>query len=216
MADYAPITREDLRVALARDLRDPDMKTFTDLTINDLINQSIVEVSRIYPRQGVIEILVEASGQRQFTVDAKNIFRVELIKDGEVYYGVPRTNGSMTAAEDGWDFHAGILWMPQFASHRLEVGDSTPSVRIWGYWPREIMYDDTETLDGDAEFEFAVRTYALLLGYQRLQNDRLLFQQWLTTTGNTDVSPNQLGMTADMYMSQWRELRNRLRGMQRV
>ena len=90
------------------------------------------------------------------------------------------------------------------------------TLRVWGYWPRELFTDDADVLDGDAETEFAVRCVSVLNGYQRLQNDRMLFQQWLTSTGNTDVSPNQLAQTADMYQSQWREMRNRLRTLQRT
>lgn len=215
---YTPPVKSDIRAGVSRDLRDPDNKTFTTQEVDDLVNQAIVEVGRVYPKQDVVEMAVTDDGQRQFTTDVTSLFRVELVKDGVVFYGVPRVSNMLTAAEDGWDLHGGILWMPEFAAQRLVVADS-PTVRIWGYWRRDTFATadpDTTVFDGDAEAEFAVRTYALLLGYQRLQNDRILFQQWLTNTGNTDVSPNQLGGTADMYMSQWRELRNRLRGLQRV
>jgi hypothetical protein len=215
---YTPPTRATLQAALARDLRDPDLGTFTAAELNDLINQSVVEVSRIYPKQEVQELTVTEDMQRTFATDCVGAFRVELMRDGEVGYAVVH-NDHEYSGEGGWDLHAGFLWLPKFASNYLRL-DQTPTVRVWGYWPRDLFSvgpeGDIETLDGDAEAEFGVRVYATLLGYQRLQNDRLLFQQWLTTTGNTDVSPNQLSQTADLYQSQWREMRNRLRSLQRV
>lgn len=216
---YTPPTRATLRAALARDLRDPDLATFTAPELNDLINQSMVEVSRVYPKQDVQELEVAEDGQRSYATDCVGAFRVELMRDGEVRYAVV-PNGSADSGEGGWDLHAGFLWLPRFAATYLKL-DQTPTVRVWGYWARDLMQgdtpeDDAQFADVDAEAEFAVRVYATLLGYQRLQNDRLLFQQWLTTTGNTDVSPNQLAQTADLYQSQWREMRNRLRSLQRV
>ena len=202
-----------LRSAVARDLRDPDLKTFTAQELNDLINLGVVEVGRVYSKQDVQELTVESDGQQVYACDAIAIFRVELLKDSVIYYGVPQ-NADETSGEGGWDLHGGNLYIPKtFASH-LAV-ENSPTVRVWGYWPRELFSEDTDVLDGDAETEFAVRTVATLNGYQRLQNDRLLFQQWLTNTGNSDVSPNQLAQTADLYQSQWREMRNRLRNIQR-
>ena len=211
---YTPPDRATLRAALARDLRDPDLGTFTAAELDDLINQSMVEVSRIYPKQEVQEFDVSEDGQRTFATDCVGAFRVELMRDGEVRYAVTHNDHELTG-EGGWDIHAGFLWLPKFAANYLKL-DQTPKVRVWGYWPRELMTADSDIADVDAEAEFGLRTYATLLGYQRLQNDRLLFQQWLTTTGNTDVSPNQLAQTADLYQSQWAEMRKRLRYAQRV
>jgi hypothetical protein len=210
---YAAPTRDVLRTAVARDLRDPDGETFTDAELNDLLNYAIVEVGRIYPKQQVEEIAITTDGQSMYPTEAYALFRVEVLEDGKAPVGVP-INRLDDSGEGGWDLHAGTLWVPRFASQRLLA--NTHSLRVWGYWPRELFSQDTDVLDGDADTEFAVRTVATLSGYQRLQNDRLLFQQWLTNTGNTDVSPNQLAQTADMYQSQWREMRNRLRTLQRV
>lgn len=210
---YTAPDRTTLRASVARDLRDPDNATFTVEELDDLLNLAVVEVGRVYPKQQVIEITPDDDAQEVFVTDAYALFRVEVLQEGYDPSGIP-INGSEYTAQGGWDLHAGNLYLPRFATRGL-VAD-THTLRIWGYWPRELFTDDTDTLDGDAECEFAVRTVATLNGYQRLQNDRLLFQQWLTNTGNTDVSPNQLAQTADMYQSQWREQRNRLRTLQRV
>jgi hypothetical protein len=215
---YTPPSRADLRNALARDLRDPDLKTFTDLELNDLINQALVEVGRVYPKQEVQELAVAADGQEQYPCDAKALFRVEVIVAGQVVRGIAQNNHALHG-QNGWDLHGGTLFLPLHVRGTLKIAES-PTIRVWGYWAREVMQgadplDDEQLADTDAEAEFGVRTYASLMGYQRLQNDRLLFQQWLTNTGNSDVSPNQLAQTADMYMSQWREMRQRLRAIQR-
>lgn len=196
-----------------RDLRDPDGETFTVDEVNDLLNLAIVEVSRIYPKQQVLEVTPDADEQAVYPTDALALFRVEVLQEGVTPRYVP-LNAHEQSGEGGWDLHGGNLFLPQYSARGI-VAD-THTLRIWGYWPRELFSEDTDTLDGDAETEFAVRTVATLNGYQRLQNDRLLFQQWLTNTGNTDVSPNQLAQTADMYQSQWREMRNRLRTLQRT
>jgi len=210
---YTAPTRDVLRTAVSRDLRDPDGETFTEEELNDLLNLALTEVGRIYPKEQVEEIVVTQDGQHVFPTEAYALFRVEVLQEGQAPSGVP-LNGLDSSGEGGWDLHAGALYLPQFVARSLAA--DTHSLRIWGYWPRELFTSDTDTLDGDADTEFAVRTVATLNGYQRLQNDRLLFQQWLTNTGNSDVSPNQLAQTADMYQSQWREMRNRLRTLQRV
>jgi hypothetical protein len=215
MAAYRPVALSTLRGSLARDLRDPiPSKTFSTLELNDLLNQAMVEVGRIYPKELVREYSISLDGQEQITCDASSVFRVEIVRDGAVQGGIAQTDHGLHS-QSGWDLHGGILWLPLYARGPLKVADS-PTIRVWGYWDRELMYDDTDMADVDAEGEFGVRTYAALLGYQRLQNDKMLFQQWLTNTGNTDVSPNQLAQTADMYQSQWREMRQRFRRLQRT
>jgi hypothetical protein len=211
---YTPVSRSTLRASVSRDLRDPTNASFTTQEVNDLINQAMVEVGRIYPKQRVVEYAVSVDQQEQFVCDAAAIFRVEVVQDGQVQKGVPASTVS-EHGQTGWDLHGGLLWLPYFARNTLVAADS-PTVRVWGYWDRVIPSADTDTMDTDAEAEYAVRTYATLLGYQRLQNDRMLFQQWLTNTGNTDISPNQLAQTADLYQSQWREMRQRLRYLQRT
>jgi hypothetical protein len=210
---YSPPARSTLRAAVARDLRDPEFRTFTTIEVDDLLNLAIVEVSRVYPKQVVQDFPVSIDGQHQWPCNASGIFRVELIERDKYPVGIPN-NTSEHSGQTGWDLHAGALWLPYNIATSLRAG--THVIRLWGYWPRETLSSDGEALDGDAEMEFAVRTVAALNGYQRLQNDRLLFQQWLTNTGNTDVSPNQLAQTADLYQSQWREMRMRLRTLQRV
>lgn len=213
---YTPPDLGTLRAAVSRDLRDPDNQTFTLLEIDDLINGAIAEVGRIYPKSEVRELAVDEDGRSTYSTDALALFRVEVIKDGRIVAGIP-SNSLSTSSNGGYDLHGGTLYVPYFVSANLKVDDS-PTLRIWGYFPREPMTGDPgDILDSDdLDFEFGVRTYATLMGYQRLQNDRILFQQWLTNTGATDVSPNQLAQTADMYQSQWGAMRQRLRHLQRV
>ena len=67
----------------------------------------------------------------------------------------------------------------------------------------------------DAEAESAIRLYALMRGYQRLQQDRALFQQWLAIPGNKDISPTQLDGMANTYMADWHRHRNQMRRIRR-
>jgi hypothetical protein len=187
--------------------------TFTTQEVDDLLNYGMVEVTRVYPKERIDVLNVTVDGQSAYIPGAESIFRVEVMEEGKPPRGIPQ-NSQPDDAQGGWDFHAGSLYLPYGVTVSLVAGIHT--IRIWGYWQRELMYGDNDVMDGDAETEYAVRTVATLNGYQRLQNDRLLFQQWLTNTGNTDVSPNQLAQTADLYQSQWREMRMRLRTLQRM
>lgn len=211
---YSAPDRTTLRAGIQRDLRDPNGATFTANELNDMLNYAMVEVGRIYPKEDVQELTVATDNQRQYATDAVAIFRVEVIQDSRVVAAIP-PNREADTAESGWDLHGGILYLPWYVCANLVIANS-PTVRVWGYWARDLFSTDGDVMDGDAEVEFAVRTFAVLTGYQRLQNDRILFQQWLTNTGNTDVSPNQLAQVADLYRSQWDSMRNRLRKVQRV
>ena len=206
-------TLEDMRASVSRDLRDPSNNTFTTDEVDDLVRMGIVEVSRIHPKEEVRLLMVESALQDSFACDALALFRVEAIGSDGYLVGVPVSVSNEDAA-GGWDLHGGTLYLPGYIFNRF-TSVPGPSVRVWGYWPRDVLTEDAEVFDGDADAEYATRAYALTLGYQRLQNDRVKSQQWMTTTGNTDVSPNQLAQTADMYQSEWRAYRQRIRTLQR-
>jgi hypothetical protein len=210
---YVPPTLTTLRESVRRDLRDPNNDAFTDLEVKDLINGAVLEVSRVYPKEQVVSIDVTESDQRVFgAVGAYAIFRVEALKDGNVYYGVPG-GASEVHSQAGWDYHGGTLYLPDFVG---ALDPETNTLRVWGYWPRETMDAGTDRLDGDAETEWAVRAVATVSGYQRLQSDRTLFQQWRTNPANTDVSMNQLVQLTDFYQGHWERLRRRIRILQRT
>jgi hypothetical protein len=209
---YSPPTRVSLRTSVQRDLRDPTAQTFLAAEVDDLINIGILEVSRVYPKEQRISVDVTLADQRTFIIGATSIFRVEVVKEGVTVFGV-RVNALENHAQSGWDYHGGVLYLPEFVG---PLDAALNSLNVWGYWPRATMHLDADVLDGNAECEYAVRAVATATGYQRLQNDRALFQQWRTNPLNSDVSPNQVAQMADFYMAHWDRLRKRIRIIQRV
>jgi hypothetical protein len=209
---YTPPTRTALRASILRDLRDPDGEAFTNTEVNDLINVGILEVGRVYPKEDVVSLDLSEDDQRLYTaVGAYALFRVELLKDGEVVLGIP-ANMASEHGQGGWEYHGGSLYLPEFVG---SLDTDAHTVRVWGYWPRDTMDADGDILDGDAECEYAVRAVAAVTGYQRLQSDRTLFQQWRTNPANSDVSMNQLTQLTDFYQGHWERLRKRIRIIQR-
>jgi hypothetical protein len=55
------------------------------------------------------------------------------------------------------------------------------------------------------EREQAMRDYCMVLGLKRLVNERDLFTQWQTRSGNTDVSPAALMNALNIAMADWKQ-----------
>jgi hypothetical protein len=208
---YSPKTREQLRTAVATDLRDPTGTTFTPTEIDGLINEGISEVSRVYPREAT-DTVAFVEGVSAYPVDFEQIFRVEWFRDG-VYQATIPSNHDDDSAQGGWDHFAGSLHLPW--SRVPYMFEATDTLRLWGYQTRNQLTDDAEVFDGDADAEFGVRTYAVLTGYQRLLNSRALYQQWTLESVNSDMGPRWLMAAADSYERQWQRIRQQLRNLRR-
>jgi len=209
---YTPPSLATLRASVARDLRDPTYKTFSTTEVNDLINAGIVEVSRVAPVESLQSVVFQGN-QAEYPVAVTDAFRVELYVDGEYNATIP-PNTDDDSAQGGWDLFGGMLHVPWSLVPRLSE-DTQDTFRVWGYRNRSTLSADNESLEGDADIEQSVRTYALLEGYQRLVNSRALFQQWVQTPGNSDVSPTQLMGFAQTYESQWQRIRQQMRKLRR-
>jgi hypothetical protein len=211
---YAPPTLAVLRGKVATDLRDPTNTTFTTAELNGLIGEAISEVSRIYPIEAVDSIPF-ATGVAEYAVDFEEVFRVEWFRNNAYQATIP-TNHDDDSAQGGWDLFGGVLHLPWSRVPYMIPGDT---LRVWGYQTRSQFSNgtpgETEVFDGDADAEYAVRTYAVLSGYQRLLNSRALFQQWTTDSVNSDMGPRWLMATAQAFESQWQRIRQQLRTLRR-
>ena len=69
---------------------------------------------------------------------------------------------------------------------------------VFGYADRDLPAAEDDILDVTDNTDYnCVLTHCKHLGFELLNHDRSLYQQWLAATNNTDVSPTQLqGMTA--------------------
>jgi hypothetical protein len=180
--------------------------------VNDLINFGLVEVNRVYPLAQVETVDVTLDGDdkvvRVYTIESSEIQRVEVWRDGAFREQVPEM---VEESNSGYDLFGATLTIPSW----LTLDDQIDSIKVYGYADRALPSADGETLETDAEAEMALRLYATLLGYQRLQTDRAQFQQWMALPGNNDISANQLDGMANTYLAQWRQHRNQMRRVRR-
>lgn len=210
---YAAPSRVFLREGVARDVQDPTFETFTEQEINDLINEGIVELNRIRPKEYVGNVVL-TDGVFDYDLYALariiGVFKVEVWRD-DAYYHSPL--GATENSATGWDFFAGRLLIPS----GWAFDATTDTLRIYGYADRDILTLDEEVLDAeDAEDEHLIRAYIKHTVFQRLVADRALYQQWQVQSNNTDVSPTQLLGMEQVYRSTWDRLRNRARRLRRV
>lgn len=205
---YAAPTYETLKASIAADLRDPDNKTFSEANIESYILFGMNEVNRLRPLQSVETVtLTETSDELdlQYTITIDDIRRIDVWRDGKYYSTLARENGEPNS---GWEVWGAELTLPTWAG-TLDV--DTDELKVYGYGARAIPSLDADVLEFDSEAETAVRLYARLRGYQALQNDRALFQQWMAQPQNNEISATQLDGIANSYQAEWERHRNRIR-----
>ena len=209
---YDAPTLAQMRAKVMQDLRDPEGKTISVDEATDLVRMAIIEVSSVYPKEATDVITLEAGTYRYPTL-VQEPFRVELVTVDGVFVIEP---GDGVDVRNGWDHFAGVLDLPQALSFSVTGNpDTTDLLRVWGYAPRIPPDLDDDVVDVDAKAERAIRLNAALTGYQRLVNDRTLYSQWNTASGNTDVTMSQLVSLAQVFSQQWDAERRRLRVLRR-
>lgn len=217
---YAAPQLADLRVSVARDLRDPDNETFTPEQVLDFINEGIVELNRIRP----IEARETYVGDDPLTSLPFNyVFMVEHCVQANV--GDPLAWSTVSPSEEehgygrnGWTYFGNELhFSPQIAYNIARAIDAYTAAQVhlavWGYQDRDLIsgLDETEVapfLDG--RDEFAVRKYARLSGFRALSQDRALYQQWQQQANNSDISETQLNGMVNTYAGDWERVRKGL------
>lgn len=208
---YTPPMQSALRASISRDLHDPDNDTFSTTEVNDLINMGIAELNRLRPKEYRADIVLVANTYSYaLPVEVDGIIRVELWRDGVFATTIPVQDGEYPAS--GWDLFGNILYLPQ----GYIFNDLTDGITVWGYEIRNAPALDDDVLDIDLDGESLIRSYAQYTCFQRLLMNRALFQQWQTNANNSDVSATQLLGMAQVYASEWRALRNRVRRLRRL
>jgi hypothetical protein len=205
---YSPPTYESLKAAIAADLRDANNKTFTEANVESYILFGMNEINRLRPLQSVETIeLTETSGELdlQYTIGIEDIRRIDVWRNDKYYSQLPREGGEPNS---GWEVWGTTLTLPTWAA-TMDV--DTDELKVYGYGNRAIPSLDADVLEFDAEAETAVRLYARVRGYQALQNDRALFQQWMAQPQNNEISATQLDGIANSYQAEWERHRNRIR-----
>jgi hypothetical protein len=207
-------TLAELRTAVGRDLRDPDLRTFLAATVDDLINAGIEEVSRVYPVEKVVSVTPVADTY-EYDLSGEsfiNIFRVEHLRSDLFYSLVTPSDGDDQI--NGWEFFGGSLYFPRVSTANLVP--ATDEFRVWGYATRARLTDDAQVAELDETGEWAVRAYAKSSAFQLMHADRAIYKAWQAMSQNSDVSPNQLSQMVALYTSEWDRQRNHLRRLRRV
>lgn len=214
----------DLRSSIADDLRDPDNKTFSDAIIGDMVNQALAEIGRIAPRKFQEDLdpvenqfeyqLLETQG---FTdaVPEVEVYRVELWDETRTPHApfkliAPSSEAYVNFSSTGWHVVEGVLELPYWLVSFIGSAVSSYSIRVWGYCPYVPLSADADVVPVSNEKEWALRQYVRVLALQRLANDRVLFTQWQTRSGNTDMSFAGLLSDRNSAMEDWRRMKREI------
>ena len=212
---YTPPRFDDLRDAVASDLRDPLHKAFTDTQIGDLVNEGIAELNRLRPLER-IESLPLVEGSKAYATTLQGVFLVEGKRQGEpAYWPIPETDyAAGVGSQGGWTLFGGFLVLPGLMT---PLDPDVDDIRVWGYRDRNELVADSDVPQFiDLTDEQAVRSYARYTALEMLLHDRALFQQWQTQTNNSDISATQLLQAASTLQGQWDTLRKRVARLRRV
>jgi hypothetical protein len=215
---YVPPTRSEFRTIIYRALRDFSAQVFGAATINDFIHEAMMDLSAYRPHEtfrvmywhdntwspppemneGVDEVWLVYGRTASQDPRKPNLF-------------IPHADYSTNRA--GWDIavtegsEAPGLYLWRYWIGRMQAWAKREPANIqlvsFGYGPRTLPMDDDDVLDlKNPTDEFCITQHCKWLGYQMLNADRALYQQWLRATNNTDVSPTQLaGMLAQSEAS---------------
>lgn len=210
-------TLATLKVDVARDLRDPSARTFTEDDIEDIIAQGMVEIGRIAPRrfQEDIDLVADALEYQLLTDDFSaavpeiEVSRVELWDTTQTPNRPVRRLNPMSAeyinfSEAGWFVRDGILEVPSWVPLYVEGAEADYLIRVWGWAPYAIMDSDDDVVPLSYEREQALRAFAKSEALRRLLSSRELYTQWQTRSGNTDVSPAALMNDLNLAEESWR------------
>lgn len=220
---FAPPLRSELGTTVSRALRDPNGSVFPAETINDFIGQAMADLSAYRPKE-MREVAAWPLPDPSPFVDLTAVWKVEVrilnnvndyVRTLTIPYGDP-SGGSNRA---GWDFYAGELLIPPFWTTRIDAATVNQVSEMWvyGYADRDIPTDDFEVLDLQDTTDYdCVLNHCKSLGFELLNHDRALYQQWIAATNNTDVSPTQLSGMLNQAESTFQRSRSRNTKLRRV
>lgn len=213
-----------LKTEVSEALRDPSLKTFEDLAVGRLVNMAVAEIGRIAPEQFQEDIAPEADileyvlRSNEFGGDLTpeiEVSRVELWDTTTTPYTrryvVPSAASQYTAdSEVGWMNWGGTLSLPRRIQQVMSGVEDNYLIRVWGWSPYAEMEDDEDLFSGSTELKWAVVKYAHLAGLRRLVNERELFSQWQTRSGNTDTTLGGLLSDYNATRDEWRRDKHEL------
>ena len=214
-------TLSELQVIVARALRDVSNEVFSTADLTDMINSGITVVSNMAPRQYMEDI--ESTGESTYApLDGAADERLEL-RRVEIWTSdlgspaaadlfqcrvPPAAAEYSNESQAGWDLWGGTLYLPKYYADLATSGNYF--IRIWGYAPFTELVNSDDDDDLTNETRFAVVSYATMVGYERLEGDRALFQKWQAQQRGTDASVASLMNVLASERQRWERLRRQL------
>ena len=212
---YPNPTLAELRARVARELRDPNLKTFTQADLNDYINAGVGELNELRPLEEILTLEGDEMMITETGIGLDYIWRVMIayLQDGRVVKEVvvPPANDE-TSVYSGWLHWGHRLMLPRTLFRWLHE-DALGIAQLWvfGYYARDVfLTDDQVGQFRSAAEETAIRQYCMWRGWDALRSDRALFQQWQTQSNNTDISETQLINMAGTSEAEWSRTRKRI------
>jgi hypothetical protein len=213
-------TFTELKAALSSAIRDPSNKSFTDASVGEMLNSSLVEVARYSPAQfyegitlSTVTPLEYVLRSTEFAGVAQNEIEVSRVELWETVVGEPpRKLATVPPASRAWDKNSdsgwvnwgGILYLPRSLWNAFDGNESVYYLRVWGYSPFPALVEGTDTAALSSEQRAAVLAYGRVEALERLNADRELFTQWQTRAGNSDISPAGLMNMLSVAREDWR------------
>lgn len=217
MPPYSAPTLTVLRIKVRRDLRDPGGSVFSDdPTIDDFINEAIVELNRAKPLDTVLVITDSDFTLSLVGLNIEDVWAVEAVGPNRESQYIPPNNTGIDW-RNGWEFMGGSLVLSGMWLNRMErtILNNQYELRVYGYRGRDPLTVGANVAEFDFEDEFLVRRYARMAGYRTLASDRALFQQWQQQANNSDVSQTQMVGTLANAEQEWGRLRKRVTKLRR-
>lgn len=205
-------TLADIQTTLSRELRDISFATFSTAELADWINRGIDSIADVYPKETTDYSITIAASVFTYapTTSLSRIYRVDVHNSSGSYLGIiPKGIGD--GRDSGWEWHAGILWLPP--NYPVATGNK---LRVFGYARYIQLSATTSTTEMDQSAINAVIAFATSEAMYALANDRAKFQQWQATPGNSDVSLLGIASTGRDAERRWRREQTRMRRMRKL
>lgn len=210
-------TLGELKTRVANVLLDPNARTFTETMVEELISRGLVEVGRLVPEQftedidpalntGTYTPRITDFGAAVPDIDIRRveIWDASVAPEAFVSRIPPGAHQPVGGQDAGWVVWGGVLYIPSRFVSALDGYIGVYVIRVWGYSPYVMPDSDDDVIDIGAEAENALILYVHLEALRMLLNDRNLFTQWQTRSGNTDTSLAGLASEKNIAVSDWR------------
>lgn len=211
-------TFSELKTAVASAIRDPDNKTFDSAALAQIINEALSEVGRVNPIQfqeditPVADTLQYTLQSAAFAAEAQpdiEVMRVEVWDDSTTpstrkFVVTPASSGRAFDSQAGWTNWGGILMLPSAVFNVISGNEDSLTIKVWGYSPHPALSGDSDIASVTGDSYWALISRARLAAMEMLLNDRNLFTQWQTRSGNSDISPAGLMNELAQARDEWR------------